>query len=336
MQPDTRRAELTAADIEALVADATLAPSIHNTQPWRFRGHDDVVDVYADAARGATVVDPWGSALALSVGAAVLNLRLSAAVRLRREPVTRLLPRPAEPTYLASVRLAGPRAPTVVEQALFAAIPRRHTSRAPFTERRPPAETLERLQTAARAEGALLDVLDPARTALVLQLAGQAERTWADDAAYRAELARWTTEDPDRDDGVPVAAFGPRDRLSHLRDFGAAAHVEGRPSASFEPNPLLAVLSTTADRPADHLRAGQALQRVLLTATDADLSVGLLHQPVEVPDLRRILRDPRHGPAYAHLVLRLGYAVDLPAGSPRRRPVSTVLDVEDRGQRLLE
>src|SRR3981081_3183973 len=46
----------------------------------------------------------------------------------------------------------------------------------------------------------------------------------------------------------------------------------------------LAALVWTADSPRRQLWAGQALQRVLLTATSADLSASFLSQPIEVPD----------------------------------------------------
>lgn len=323
------RAALTRADVEAVVADAVLAPSIHNTQPWRFHAHGDSVEVLADTGRTLRVVDPTGRALLLSVGAAVLTLRLSVLVRLGREPVVRLLP-DGHPAHVATVRVAGRRAPSPVDLALHTAVPRRRTRRDPFEARALPREVVERLVTAAHVEGAGLRLLSGDAARWVLELTGEAERQWRADPAFRAELARWTSEDPESDEGVPLAASGPRDHLAHLhpRDFAAGRPWPGRPVARFEPHPQLAVLTTTNDRPADQLRAGQALQRVLLTATDAGLGVGLLHQPLEVPDLRRLLRDPSSGPESPQMVLRLGYAPGPTPPAVHRRPLAEVLSFD--------
>ena len=64
-------------DLAACVRTATFAPSIHNTQPWRFRVRDNGIDVYADWRRRLDVIDPNGRQLIISVGAAIMNLRLA-------------------------------------------------------------------------------------------------------------------------------------------------------------------------------------------------------------------------------------------------------------------
>ncbi|RAJ46442.1 hypothetical protein K353_00820 [Kitasatospora sp. SolWspMP-SS2h] len=69
------------AELRELVAAAGAAPSLHNTQPWRFRPTADGpgVLVFADPARAVPLADPDGRAMLLSVGAALFNLRVAAA-----------------------------------------------------------------------------------------------------------------------------------------------------------------------------------------------------------------------------------------------------------------
>ncbi len=100
-------ATLDAVDLEHLVTAAVAAPSLHNTQPWRFRLDPETrtVQILAAVDRELRHTDPTGRAVQLSVGCAVLNLRIAAA-HLGCEPVTRLLPHPARPDLLATVRLA--------------------------------------------------------------------------------------------------------------------------------------------------------------------------------------------------------------------------------------
>ena len=88
---------------------------------------------------------------------------------------------------------------------------------------------------------------------------------------------------------------------------------------------MLAVLLTTGDHPTDWLRAGMALERVLLTATVRGLSVGLLSQAIEIPELRWMVRDPMSGWRHPQIVLRLGYG-EPPAQTPRL-PLHDVLRI---------
>ena len=106
-----------------------------------------------------------------------------------------------------------------------------------------------------------------------------------------------------------------------MRVFTSARPAPAR-YAWFEEEPQLAVLSTRfADR-ADWLRAGQALQRVLLVATIRGFAASPLTQPLEVADAW-LVRDPQSGMEYPQMILRLGYGLPV---SPPRRPVSDVLD----------
>ncbi len=147
------------------------------------------------------------------------------------------------------------------------------------------------------------------------------------DPHYRAELAEWTKTKRGRTDGVPPQAFGPRPAAGTLpiRDF-SLNHAGNRPTARFEPEPTIAVLYTAGDNPIDWLRAGQALQRVLLTATAVGLSSTLLTQPLELAPLRRLFAGP-HEPHAAQAILRLGYGYRGPR-TPRR-PLANALVTDE-------
>ena len=106
-----------------LVAAATMAPSRHNSQPWRFRFDpaSQTIGLYADPERMLRVSDPAGRGLHIACGAALFNLRLAAAVA-GRHPVVRLTPDAGQPLLIAAVRLAGPCQPQQQEIELHAAI----------------------------------------------------------------------------------------------------------------------------------------------------------------------------------------------------------------------
>jgi hypothetical protein len=95
--------------------------------------------------------------------------------------------------------------------------------------------------------------------------------------------------------------------------------------AVFETHPQIALLGTVEDTPADWLRAGQAMQRVLLQATLDGLATSLMSQPLEWPELRPSVRDPSSAVGFVHMVFRLGYG---PQGDATpRRPVADVLSL---------
>ncbi|MFD3733698.1 Acg family FMN-binding oxidoreductase [Streptomyces sp. NPDC058632] len=319
--------------VAALVRDAAAAPSMHNVQPWRFcyvRG-SHTLHLRADPDRVLPHADPDRRALHLGCGAALLNLRV-AAVHEGLHPAIRLLPDPADPALLASVRLSGLGSGESDLAPLYPAIPRRHSSRFPFDETEIPQEVRAALVGAARHEGAMLAFPSSWHLDEVLRLLEEAEARNLSDRGSDEDLARWTRIDAPSEgkvpDGVPGYAFGPRKRggKAPMRDFAGPRPVAGRGSAEFERTPQLAVLSTVRDGPEDWLSAGQAMERVLLLATLEGLSSSFATQALEWGDLRWPLRDPVSGAGHAQIVLRLGYGPTGPV-TPRR-PVPDVLDIQ--------
>ncbi|WP_282703520.1 nitroreductase family protein [Streptomyces sp. CC219B] len=315
-----------------LVTAATAAPSLHNAQPWRFRHRSgsDTLALRADLGRAMPRTDPDNRGLHIGCGAALLNLRVAAAHHgLHAEAA--LLPDPADPGLLAVVRLTGAARADTEPARLFPAVARRHTSRHPFEERELPAGLQDKLGEAARAEGAELWFPDRWHLESLLGDILDAEGRDSLDPERLQDIHRWTLVGPAEAatavEGIPEYAFGPRKRggRAPVRDFAGRRPMPGRPSAVFETTPNLALLGTAHDHPADWLRAGQAMERVLLAATLAGLATSLTSHALEEQDLRETVRDPGSSMGFVQMVLRLGYG---PMGTATpRRPVREVLEI---------
>ncbi|MGC5022993.1 Acg family FMN-binding oxidoreductase [Micromonospora sp. DT47] len=314
----------TAAQLRAAAADAVRAPSLHNTQPWRFRLRDGGIELSIDPARRLPATDPSGWGARIACGAALFNLRLALAVAGTTGTV-RLRPYPAEPDVVARLVPDVPRRPTPTEQSLYAAIPRRFSNRAPFWPDPVPADARWRLGEAARAEQCWLELLIGASAVNAFaEIARSAHRVLERDPGYRDERDEWIRREP-APDGVPATAGGPQSEPQDLlpaRAFGGRNRAPGR---DFEPEPLVAVLGSAGNTATDQLVAGQALQRVLLTATDAGLSVSMLSQPIEVPGAREQLRLSLGRFGTPQMVMRIGYGQ--PGVATPRRTVDEVLDL---------
>jgi len=309
-----------AAVVERALEAAVRAPSPHNTQPWRFAVDGARVDVLLDRSRVLPVADPDGRQARMACGAAALNLTVS----LRAAGLAVAVRAPGLHGALASVRITGRSEPD--ERDLARCIARRHTNRRPFLDREVPRPVRTRLADAAADEGAVLHlVADWGRYDRIAALVREADHVQATDERFRAETRRWTGRPPGAADGVPATAAGPPPSLQPALALRAYAGQDRLPARDFEQQPLLGVLLTRTDGPVQQVRAGFALQRVLLTATLLGLGVSFLSQPLEVPATHTRLRG-LFDDGEPQTVLRIGYGFPVPHAG--RRPPDEVLSHE--------
>ena len=301
--------------ITELVAAAAQAPSSHNTQPWRWVASPDEtrIELHADRRLALPVNDPRGRELVISCGAALFALRVAAA---HAGTGAVVVPFPDDdPDHLATVHLTG--APGD-EGALYGALAARHTHHGAFASASVPPMVLAALRAAAQAEGACLHVMDALQRDSVAGLVSEADRVLWCDRAWRRELARWFRIRRGGD-GLPVsvAALVPtRFVIAHL-DLGR--RLGAMDARLVEEAPAVVVLATHEDEPEDWLRAGQALERVLLVADRAGLSAAFENQPCEAsPAMRARLAAVLHGHV-PQMVARIGPTE--PARPTPRRPV---------------
>jgi hypothetical protein len=305
---------------------AGRAPSLHNSQPWRWLLADHSVHLYADGTRRVPIADPTGRELVISCGAALHHARVAFASLGWRTFVHRL-PNPADGDHLAALEFVPHRQPPEPALAMAGAITARHTDRRPFLPDPVPPAVLRTLVSAAAAEHATLTVAgsDAARRELVLAMT-MVDRAQRDDSAYRTELAVWAGRGPGAVDGVPAGSLrsgGPTGRPMLARDFSTAG--DGRLTAPpMDDGAVLAVLSTGMDDHRRWLAAGEALSAVLLGATAAGLASCTLSQIAETRSARDAVRAALGRAGEPQLLVRLGWPVTerFPGNRTPRRPVT--------------
>jgi nitroreductase len=315
------QAQVLAGHAQFLITAAARAPSVHNTQPWRFRAAPGAVELWTDPRRKLRA-DPSGREMLISCGAALFGLRL--AIRsLGYLPVTELLPDPARLRLMARVSAGSAAPPNGLERQMLDAIPHRHTHRGPFAPGPLPPGLLAGLQHDALAEGATLALVTGGLAYDRLErIAAAASRHGNLSPRARADIRRWTrTVASTARDGIPATALAsstgrPAGRLPQ-RDFDLGRGIAHLPSGGAPPS-ATAVLLTPGDRRADWLRAGQALYRLLLHAASQQVFASLHTQPLEDAVTRALISSQLALPGRPQMLLQLGPATT--ASPTARRP----------------
>ena len=323
--------EATKAVFQKAVERASLAPSVHNTQPWQFVVRPDALELHADDDRQLRALDPTGRQMVVSCGCALFNARVALAAD-RILQIDRL-PDTAQPDLLARVTVVDKPARWTPLVRLEPMIERRHTNRRDFLEENVPPDVIYELTNAAdQEEASLVQIVELEQKIAAAQLCQEAEAIQIADPRYRAELETWTTTDLHRTDGVPVYAIPHANERSEpeslVRNFDVAGKGWLPTLKQSSLNHCMMVLGTAESNRLAWLRGGEALQRILLEATRLDYVVSLASQVVEVGSTRDRLRKELGLDFHPLLLMRIGQAAPTPA-SKRRDPTMIISETED-------
>jgi hypothetical protein len=319
-----------AATLRRAAVRAIQAPSIHNTQPWRFVLSDEQLEIHLDPSRRLNILDPRGRQLVISCGCALMNARVAIAAA-GFEPLVERLPYMGKPNVLARITV-GRSWPAGRSAALDLAIDHRHTNRRAFLGDPVPASVIAKFVAAVREEGAyLVAISTPEQRALIDDLTSVASRIENEDPAYIEEIRNWTTDDPRRRDGVQAAsvpyagANGLQNGGSAIRGFDVRGMGWLPSSGHLGADECLLVLCSTDDEPHGWLKTGEALERLWLELTDFGYWASPLTQLIEVRGTHDRLRQELKLASYPQLLLRVGRAPDA-ARTPRRHPFDVIVE----------
>ncbi len=321
--PPTARALAVAARL------AGYAPSVHNTQPWRWRIAGDAMGLHADFGRQLVASDPRGRLLAISCGAALFEARTALAAAGWRVTVERTNG-DRHGDLLARIVITGRTKPTREAADLIRLVEKRHTDRRPVADRTVTAEALASLRTVVEAEGASLHILRPDDVVELAVTAERAQTLEMSDPYLREEIAYWAGGAPEGL-GIPDSARlnRPAETTVPGRDFGSPGSLPV--SAGSDKAAVYAILFADADAPPAWLRAGEALCAAWLRATGLGLTLLPFSAAIEVEPTRQVLRRLLSGLGEPMLVLRLGFPrPDNPdLGTTARLPSEQTVEIVD-------
>jgi hypothetical protein len=303
--------------LEAATA-AGFAPSIHNTQPWRWRRTGHCLHLYVNSSRVLDVTDPDARLVTLSCGVALHHARTSLAAHGWQVTTTRM-PDPTDPDHLAMVQVDGRASVDLLAALHLRTVPLRHTDRRPVTGAAVGPQQLQAITAAVEAEDTWLHTLTSDQILELGSAADHAQHGAANGTGWLDELAYWTVGTQPTGTAIPDAAAADRATWTIVpsRDFGH--HGDLAITAGHDKAAVYVVLHGRTGEPHDWLRAGEALSAGWLTATERGVSVLPHSAPIEVVSTRQAMRVILASTGYPYLVLRLG-TIDPADAGPSRAP----------------
>jgi hypothetical protein len=271
-----------------LVRYATLAPSSHNTQCWKFRLEPSAISILPDLSRRCPAVDPDDHHLFISLGCASENLIQAA---LANGFLAQPRFNPASGEIAVTLEISKP----FISQ-LFQAIPERQCTRAEFDGKAISPAELQLLEKAGVGDGVRLVLLTDAKAIeKILEYVAAGNIAQIDDAAFVQELKAWIRfgkeEAVRTGDGLFSGASGsasvPRWVGSRLFDLFFTAKNENEKSANqIRSSAGIAIFVSENNDKAHWIEAGRCYQRFALQATALGIRNAMINQPVEVAALR--------------------------------------------------
>jgi nitroreductase len=313
------------ATIRTALSLATRAPSVHNSQPWKWRVGDRSIHLYADANRRLPRTDPDGRDLLISCGASLHHATVAFAALGWQSKVHRL-PNAATPDHLAAIELTR-NGPSELDVSLAAAIPRRRTDRRYFSHWPVPHTDVATIGMRLARMGVLLRHVDP--TIDIRAIIAEAVWLHAHDAEYLSELTTWSGRYSSTA-GVPARSVPESDAGAALpsRLFAGPALAQPPGATAGDDHGLVLALGTDDDDATARLRAGEATSMALLTSTICGLASCPVTEPLEIDETRNALRSEVFGDeAHPQMMIRIGWApvgAD-PLPATPRRPINEVI-----------
>jgi len=317
--------------IRDAVALACRAPSLHNTQPWRWTLDGSELHLFADRLRVVLSTDSTGREVLLSCGAALDHLRVAMAAA-GWDTLVERFPDPHDPDHVAALKFTPTSIVTDAERKRADAILARRTDRLPF-DAPPEWPSMEvRLRLTVIPHHVMTDIVLDRDRPMLAEASRLTEQLRSCDPSYQTELDWWTSPFA-LADGVPQTALvsdSEAGRVDVARSFPSARRTERRRDIGEDRSKIIVLSTSHEDARSDVLRCGEALSAVLLECTLAGLATCTLTHMTEVAPSRDVIRQLMGQAGSPQLLIRIGIApsddLQQTPATPRR-PLTEVLEI---------
>lgn len=290
---------------------ASRAPSIYNSQPWRWELSGSTLHLYARRERGVSSTDPTGRELTICLGVVLGHLQM-VMEGFGWRCATTVLPDPNHSEHIAEIMFR--RSPSITEgqRHRLESIAVRRTDRLPMT---PPPDWdrfFSNLHAILEPSEVVLDVVrDAGRTTLV-EASVQAASNRAYDSRYNAEMTWWSHRDEQSSDGiadsalVTAAEYG---RVGLAREFPAVDRPQRHMTVEVDAARVI-ILSTISDDIRDVIACGRVLSTVLIEATCVGYATCTVSHVTENSLSRSMIGSLTTGTALPQVLVRVGMTSD--------------------------
>lgn len=319
--------------LEFLVRFAVLAPSSHNSQPWKFRIEPSAIIVEPEPARSLPASDADDRQLYISLGCAIENIALAADLYGYHAEIERI-----DPGRRAAwkIRIDGEASSAASRQKdhLAYAIPRRKTVRTPYEPRLPALSFLDRLRSLSVPSLRIFIIEDERSRAEVASLVSKALVEAMDNEEFRIELSRYIHPNITRAKvGMPMDGFGMPTLLSFIAPALVRKVNVNRASQKRDEEllskhtPAFGVIATDNDDPEAWMRAGRTYERIALEAVRQGICTAPMAAAIEIGEHYKRLQGLLKTELRPQVFFRMGYS----SADPRHSPRLEASEVIDRG-----
>jgi nitroreductase len=300
---------------------ACQAPSLYNSQPWRWEVDGHRVRLYEDFGRLLPFTDTSGRQAVMSCGAALHHARVAFAALGWATTVHRF-PSQHQAQHLATLEITARHQPTERDVAWAVAISRRWTNRGSYVAAMDPSVLGRRLREALADEDVVLATMSPDHRSALAEATARSAQARRYDATLVDELRWWAGQAGAEPRPMPGMSPPNAQPAATMRERCLSVTADGLDRAT------VLVLATEKDGLLNWLACGEALSAVLLECTAHGLATCPLSHLTELPESRAIIAGLLPAGLFPQVLVRVGVAAGDRAGSlPSRLPLSEVVGV---------
>ncbi len=288
---------------------AILAPSAHNTQPWKCIIREGTLEIHKDEKHMLQVGDPTQRQTYIGLGAFLENFIIASSHWGYRAILTEGV-FISDDSLICKVTLR--RSLDLKNNRLFPGILKRHTNRGRYNPSSIPSSITRRLQNYREKHTRLYCINDHEAKDRISQLVQKGMFIGLSLKPLRKELADYVSlSEQNRDTGLILEAM-----VEHPVDMREGRewvdkHLEPKTESiewgvKFRSCPLIIIIATETDGPEAWVEAGRVMERVLLEGAVNGHTHDLCAAPVEIPSLITPLRREIDYQYRPQVLFRLG------------------------------